>query len=84
MKAVLAWAIDPSGGNAPSYLDQVNFVPLPSKVVAISAKLISKIAGSRSGRQRRVDSRVRVVAQSGRGRDAEGEGRGTDAAPLHV
>ncbi len=42
-KAVLAWAIDPSGGNAPTYLDQVNFVALPSAVVSLSTKLISKV-----------------------------------------
>ena len=43
VKAVLAWAIDPSGGNAPTYLDQVNFVALPSAVVTISTKLIAKV-----------------------------------------
>ncbi len=42
-KAVLAWAIDPNGGNAPTYLDQVNFVSLPSQVVALSTKLIAKV-----------------------------------------
>ena len=42
-KAVLAWAIDPSGGNASTYLAQVNFVALPSAVVSISAKLIAKV-----------------------------------------
>ena len=42
-KAVLAWAIDPTGGNSPTYLDQVNFVALPSPVVAISTKLIAKV-----------------------------------------
>jgi phosphate transport system substrate-binding protein len=44
-KAVLAWAIDPNGGNAPTYLDQVNFVALPTPVVSISTKLISKVTG---------------------------------------
>ncbi|HEY7948949.1 MAG TPA: phosphate ABC transporter substrate-binding protein PstS [Acidimicrobiales bacterium] len=44
-KAVLAWAIDPTGGNAPTYLDQVNFVALPSQVVSISTKLIAKVTG---------------------------------------
>ena len=44
VKAVLAWGIDPSGGNAPSFLDQVNFVALPAPVVTISAKLIAKVA----------------------------------------
>jgi phosphate transport system substrate-binding protein len=42
-KAVLAWAIDSTGGNAPTYLDQVNFVALPSAVVSISTKLIAKV-----------------------------------------
>ncbi len=44
-KAVLAWAIDPSGGNASTYLNQVNFVALPSAVVSISTKLIAKVTG---------------------------------------
>ena len=44
VKAVLAWSIDPSGGNAPSFLDQVNFVALPASVVTISSKLIAKVA----------------------------------------
>jgi len=44
VKAVLAWAVDPNGGNAPTYLDQVNFVALPSQVVSISTKLISQVA----------------------------------------
>jgi phosphate transport system substrate-binding protein len=44
-KAVLAWAIDPTGGNATSYLSQVNFVALPSAVVSLSTKLISKVTG---------------------------------------
>ncbi len=44
-KAVLAWAIDPSGGNASTYLDQVNFVALPSAVVSLSTKLIAKVSG---------------------------------------
>jgi len=43
VKAVLAWAIDSNGGNAPTYLDQVNFVSLPSQVVSISTKLISQV-----------------------------------------
>ena len=44
VKAVLAWAIDPSNGNAPTYLDQVGFVALPPQVVAISTTLISKVS----------------------------------------
>ena len=44
VKAVLAWAADPNGGNAPSFLDQVGFVALPTPVQSIAAKLISKIS----------------------------------------
>jgi phosphate transport system substrate-binding protein len=44
-KAVLAWAIDPTGGNASTYLNQVNFVALPSAVVTLSTKLIAKVTG---------------------------------------
>jgi hypothetical protein len=44
VKAVLAWAIDPSGGGAPTYLDQVAFVGLPTAVQSISAKLLSKVS----------------------------------------
>ena len=43
VKAVLAWAVDPSGGNAPTFLDQVGFVALPTQVQDISAKLIAKV-----------------------------------------
>jgi phosphate transport system substrate-binding protein len=44
VKAVLAWAIDPSGGNSPTFLDQVSFVALPQQVQDLSAKLIAKVA----------------------------------------
>jgi phosphate transport system substrate-binding protein len=44
VKAVLAWAIDPTGGSASSYLDKVGFVPLPSVVEGLSAKLVSNIS----------------------------------------
>ncbi len=43
IKALLAWAMDPSGGSAPSFLDAVNFQPLPASAVAVSEKLLSKI-----------------------------------------
>lgn len=43
VKASLAWTIDPSGGNAPSFLDQVGFVALPAQVEQISVNLIAKI-----------------------------------------
>jgi phosphate transport system substrate-binding protein len=44
VKAVLAWSIDPSGGNAPSFLNQVGFIALPSTVRQISATLISNVS----------------------------------------
>jgi len=44
IQAFLAWAIDPSGGNASTYLNQVNFVPLPSQVVNIAVNQLSKIS----------------------------------------
>lgn len=44
VRAVMAWSIDPSNGNSPTYLDQVGFVALPTQVVAISAKLIAKVS----------------------------------------
>jgi phosphate transport system substrate-binding protein len=43
-KAVLAWAIDPSGGAAATYLNQVAFVPLPAAITSLSTKLISKVS----------------------------------------
>ena len=43
VKAFLAWAIDPAGGNAPSFLDQVHFVALPSTVTQISVDLLAKL-----------------------------------------
>jgi phosphate transport system substrate-binding protein len=44
VQAFLAWVIDPSGGNAASFLNQVNFVPLPSQVVNIAVDQLSKIS----------------------------------------
>jgi phosphate transport system substrate-binding protein len=44
VKAVLAWAIDPTGGSASSYLSSVGFVPLPSAIESISTKLIAKVS----------------------------------------
>jgi len=43
VRSVLQWAINPKDGNSPTYLDQVNFQPLPAKVAANSYKQISKI-----------------------------------------
>jgi phosphate transport system substrate-binding protein len=44
VKAVLAWAIDPTGGSAASYLNAVGFVPLPTPIESISVKLLSKVS----------------------------------------
>ncbi len=43
IRSVLEWAISPKGGSATSYLSQVDFQPLPSKVVAQSVKQILAI-----------------------------------------
>lgn len=45
LRAFLEWAIDPSGGNSPLYLDQAYFVPLPAKAAAVSRSQIATIAG---------------------------------------
>lgn len=45
VKTVLAWAIDPNGGNQMSFLNQVGFQPLPPSVVALSLAQIQKITG---------------------------------------
>jgi phosphate transport system substrate-binding protein len=42
VKAVLAWAIDPTGGG--TLLSQVGFVALPTAVQSISAKLLSAVS----------------------------------------
>jgi phosphate transport system substrate-binding protein len=44
VQAFLAWAIDPSGGAATSYLNQVNFVALPSAIVNIAVNQLNKIS----------------------------------------
>ena len=43
IRSVLEWAINKNYGNNSSYLSQVNFQPLPSKVVAQSVKQILSI-----------------------------------------
>jgi len=43
IRSVLEWAINPADGNAPSYLDQVNFQPLPAAVEKQSLKQIATI-----------------------------------------
>lgn len=44
VRAVLAWAADPNNGNAPTFLDQVGFVALPTQVQQIAAHLIAKVS----------------------------------------
>ncbi len=43
VKALLAWAMDPNGGSAPSFLDQVAFQPLPPSAVTVATRLIANI-----------------------------------------
>lgn len=43
LKELFTWAISTSGGNAPSYMEKLHFVALPSSVVKLSAAQISKI-----------------------------------------
>jgi phosphate transport system substrate-binding protein len=44
IRSVLEWAVNSKDGNNTSYLSQVNFQPLPSKVVAQSVKQILSIS----------------------------------------
>ncbi len=43
MRKFLNWAVSEDGGNAPSYLSQVNFLPLPASARALTLKQIAKI-----------------------------------------
>jgi phosphate transport system substrate-binding protein len=43
IKALLAWAIDTSGGSASSFLNAVNFQPLPASAVSVATALLQKI-----------------------------------------
>lgn len=43
LKDFLSWAISPQGGNAVHFMQQVNFVPLPSPVAKLSAAQIAAI-----------------------------------------
>jgi phosphate transport system substrate-binding protein len=43
VRSLLEWSIDPKLGNSAQYLSQVNFEPLPSKVVKQSLKQIASI-----------------------------------------
>ncbi len=43
LRNLFTWAISPSGGNAPSFMAKVHFVPLPASVAKLSAAQIAKI-----------------------------------------
>jgi phosphate transport system substrate-binding protein len=45
VKAFLYWAIDPKLGSSPSFLNQVNFQPLPTGVADLSDHQIASITG---------------------------------------
>jgi hypothetical protein len=44
IRSVLEWAINPKQGSATTYLSQVDFLPLPTKVQAQSVKQILGIS----------------------------------------
>ncbi len=43
LRHFLLWAISPTGGNAPKYLDPVGFIPLPDFIRALSENQINLI-----------------------------------------
>jgi phosphate transport system substrate-binding protein len=43
LRELFTWAISPSGGNAPSYMQKLHFVALPPSVVKLSSAQIAKI-----------------------------------------
>ena len=43
LRTLFNWAISPSGGNAPHFMEQLNFVALPPAIVKLSAAQIAKI-----------------------------------------
>ncbi len=45
LKTFLEWAIDPQYGNSPTYLNQVEFIPLPQNVLALDLAQINEITG---------------------------------------
>jgi phosphate transport system substrate-binding protein len=45
VQAFLYWAVDPNRGSNTSFLDQVNFQPLPATVRALSQEQIAQITG---------------------------------------
>jgi phosphate transport system substrate-binding protein len=44
IKAMLAWALDPSNGSANAFLNQVNFLPLPTSAINVSVGLLNKVS----------------------------------------
>jgi phosphate transport system substrate-binding protein len=44
MKAMLAWALDPSNGSSTAFLNQVNFQPLPTSAINVAVGLLNKIS----------------------------------------
>jgi phosphate transport system substrate-binding protein len=45
LRTLLEWAISPQYGNSATYLNQVNFVPLPASVVQLDLAQINEITG---------------------------------------
>ncbi len=43
LRKLLTWAISPTGGNAPKFMEKVHFIPLPAPVVKLSEVQIAKI-----------------------------------------
>jgi len=43
LRKFFTWAISPDGGNAPKFMEQVHFVPLPAAVSKLSADQIAEI-----------------------------------------
>jgi phosphate transport system substrate-binding protein len=44
IKAFLAWAMDPRGGSATSFLAQVQFQPMPTNALAVAINLLNTIS----------------------------------------
>jgi phosphate transport system substrate-binding protein len=45
LRTLLSWAISPTGGNSPYFLNQVNFVALPTPIAQLSQNQINEITG---------------------------------------
>ncbi len=43
MREFFNWAISPTGGNAPNFMNRVHFVPLPASIAKLSAAQIAQI-----------------------------------------